>query len=151
MKVFLIIVGIIFVSECLDFILKIADSILGKKKLRLENQILKKKLESANKTIMNNLGEFAKIMESSECGKEIEDLKSRNAQLLAENMQLKSLVSAYRNCYGNGFHSAYSVPPIPKDTVEAVKYAMKHAHPDNGGNTEDFIKFKKCYEELTRK
>ena len=39
---------------------------------------------------------------------------------------------------------------IPPDTIEAVKYAMKHAHPDNGGNAEDFIKFKKCYEELTR-
>lgn len=39
---------------------------------------------------------------------------------------------------------------IPHGTIEAVKYAMKHAHPDNGGNAEDFIKFKKCYEELTR-
>lgn len=40
---------------------------------------------------------------------------------------------------------------IPKDTIQAVKYAMKHAHPDNGGNVEDFIRFQKCYEELTRK
>ncbi len=39
---------------------------------------------------------------------------------------------------------------IPPGTIQAVKYAMKHAHPDNGGNVEDFIKFKKCYEELTR-
>lgn len=40
---------------------------------------------------------------------------------------------------------------IPPDTIRAVKYAMKHAHPDNGGNAEDFIRFQKCYEELTRK
>lgn len=40
---------------------------------------------------------------------------------------------------------------LPPNTVQAVKYAMKHAHPDNGGNTEDFMKFQKCYEELTRK
>lgn len=37
---------------------------------------------------------------------------------------------------------------ISPDTIQAVKYAMKHAHPDNGGNAEDFIKFKKAYEEI---
>lgn len=42
-------------------------------------------------------------------------------------------------------------PNIPPNTIQAVKYAMKHTHPDNGGNEEDFIKFQKCYEELTRK
>lgn len=40
---------------------------------------------------------------------------------------------------------------MPQGTIEAVKYAMKHAHPDNGGSSEDFIKFKKVYEELTNK
>lgn len=45
----------------------------------------------------------------------------------------------------------FSSTPIPKGVIEAVKYAMKHAHPDNGGNPEDFIRFQKCYEELTRK
>lgn len=35
--------------------------------------------------------------------------------------------------------------------IKIVKYAMKHAHPDNGGNAEDFIRFQKCYEELTMK
>lgn len=150
MKVFLIIAGIIFVSEVLDFILKLVDSILGKKKLRLENRILKNELEKANETITNNLGEFAKIIELSERGKEIEDLKSRNADLLMENMQLKSLVGAYRNTFGSGFHNTNSKPEISKDTVSAVRYAMKHAHPDNGGNAEDFIRFQKCYDELTR-
>lgn len=40
-------------------------------------------------------------------------------------------------------------PNIPQDMVDAVKYAMKKSHPDNGGSAEDFVKFKKCYEELT--
>lgn len=40
---------------------------------------------------------------------------------------------------------------LPTNTIQAVKYAMKHAHPDNGGNAEDFMKFQKCYEELMRK
>lgn len=34
--------------------------------------------------------------------------------------------------------------------IDAVFYAMKKSHPDNGGTEEDFIRFKKCYEELTR-
>lgn len=37
---------------------------------------------------------------------------------------------------------------IPQDTISAVRYAMKHAHPDNGGSAEDFDRFRKCYEEL---
>lgn len=40
---------------------------------------------------------------------------------------------------------------VSAETIRAVKYAMKHAHPDNGGNSEDFIKFKNLYEELTNK
>lgn len=51
--------------------------------------------------------------------------------------------------FSDGFHTNNA--RIPRNTVEAVKYAMKHAHPDNGGNAEDFMKFQKCYEELTRK
>lgn len=68
-----------------------------------------------------------------------------------ENMRLKSLIGAFRNAFGNGFYDTYSVPPIPQNTIEAVKYAMKKSHPDNGGNAEDFIRFQKVYEELTRK
>lgn len=37
---------------------------------------------------------------------------------------------------------------FPDGTIEAVKYAVKHSHPDNGGDEKDFIKFKKCYEAL---
>lgn len=35
------------------------------------------------------------------------------------------------------------------DVIDAVYYAMKKAHPDNGGKEEDFIKFKKLHDELT--
>lgn len=37
---------------------------------------------------------------------------------------------------------------INDNIIEAVKYAVKKSHPDNGGNTEDFIKFKKCLDTL---
>lgn len=39
-------------------------------------------------------------------------------------------------------------PKLSQDIVDAVRYAMKKSHPDNGGNAEDFVRFKKCYEEL---
>lgn len=34
------------------------------------------------------------------------------------------------------------------DIVYAVKYAMKKAHPDNGGKQEDFIKFNNLYNKI---
>lgn len=46
-------------------------------------------------------------------------------------------------------HRIHAVSEIPQGTIEAVKYAMKKSHPDNGGNAEDFMRFQKVYEELT--
>lgn len=37
------------------------------------------------------------------------------------------------------------------DIVDVIKYAMKRAHPDNGGKEEDFIKFKKIYDDFNGK
>lgn len=86
---------------------------------------------------------------------ENESLRIQNKELLNKNMQLESLISAYRNTTGNThrneFHSVYSAPSIPQGTIEAVKYAMKKSHPDSGGNSEDFIKFRRVYEQLTEK
>lgn len=44
-----------------------------------------------------------------------------------------------------------AVANLPENTIRAVKYAVKHSHPDNGGNAEDFIRFQKVYEEFTKK
>lgn len=35
-----------------------------------------------------------------------------------------------------------------KEVLDAVKYAVKYSHPDNGGNQNDFIKFKRVYDKL---
>lgn len=35
-----------------------------------------------------------------------------------------------------------------KEIKEAVFYAVKKSHPDNGGSSKDFIKFKKLYDSL---
>ena len=34
------------------------------------------------------------------------------------------------------------------DILYAVKYAMKHAHPDHGGKQEDFIRFNEMYKSM---
>lgn len=34
------------------------------------------------------------------------------------------------------------------DVKEAVKYAMKKAHPDNGGSSEEFNKFRELYNKI---
>ena len=39
---------------------------------------------------------------------------------------------------------------ISNQVKEAVKYAMKKSHPDNGGDKELFIKFRNIYKEITR-
>lgn len=77
---------------------------------------------------------------------EIRILNMKNSELSSEILHLKIAFSNKE--IDERFSSRTS---IPDDTMQAVKYAMKHAHPDNGGNAEDFIKFQKCYEELTRK
>lgn len=109
--------------------------------LKFENYITEKQLEEIRKN-------FKIYRNISDCGNtDIENLRNRNAELFMENMQLKSLIGAYQNVFGNGFQNTYSSPLISKDTVDAVRYAVKHAHPDNGGNADNFIRFQKCYEE----
>ena len=34
--------------------------------------------------------------------------------------------------------------------IDAIKYAMKKSHPDNGGNAEDFKKFRDLYNSMKR-
>ena len=34
--------------------------------------------------------------------------------------------------------------------IDAIKYAMKKSHPDNGGNAEDFKKFRDLYNNIKR-
>lgn len=119
--------------------------IIKYRNLKFDNMILRKQVDE----IRNNFKLYRSI---SDCeNKDIDRLRNQNTELIMENMQLKSLIGAYRNTFGSGFHSTYSTQSISKDAVDAVRYAMKHAHPDNGGNAEDFIRFQKCYEELTRK
>lgn len=108
------------------------------RKLKPDNEIAKISI----KEIRNN---YEMRIRLSECdSSQVDALEKKNAALLLENMQLKSAIDLYRKLYGR----TNNTPQISKDTVDAVRYAMKHAHPDNGGSAEDFVRFKKCYEEL---
>lgn len=109
------------------------------RRLKFDNEIAKLSI----KEIRNN---YEMRIRLSECdSSQVDALEKKNAALLLENMQLKSAIDLYRRLYGR----TNNTPQISKDTVDAVRYAMKHAHPDNGGSAEDFVRFKKCYEELT--
>lgn len=137
----LVIIGIIFLVGFL------ISHIINYKKLKFDNMILKKQVDK----IRNNFQMYRSI---SDCESgELKTLRDKNAELLMENMQLKSLIGAYRNANLGGLQNlcGYSAQNIPKGAIEAVKYAMKKSHPDNGGNAEDFMRFQKVYEELTRK
>ena len=39
---------------------------------------------------------------------------------------------------------------IPKDTLKFIKIALKSTHPDNGGNSEDFIRCNEIYKILSK-
>lgn len=39
---------------------------------------------------------------------------------------------------------------LPKDTLKFMKIALKSTHPDNGGNSEDFIRCNEIYKTLLK-
>lgn len=80
------------------------------------------------------------------------EIKRLNYKILLDSQMYANFQMDFQKF--RGFKKEYennSKRSVPPNTIQAVKYAMKHAHPDNGGNAEDFMKFQKCYEELTRK
>lgn len=72
---------------------------------------------------------------------EILRLDHENCHLRLQNNMLKSAIDKMKS----------EPATVSEDIKEAVKYAMVHSHPDNGGTPEDFMKFRKAYEELKAK
>lgn len=64
------------------------------------------------------------------------DINKRNYETLKQEY-IKLLLSQKSS------NNSYS-----DDVLSAVKYVMQKSHPDNGGKTEDFIKFKKLYDSM---
>lgn len=72
------------------------------------------------------------------------------AQLMAhrawkQNAQLHHKINKMTSEYSN---RSFTIDTIDKDLLDAVKKGMMAAHPDHGGNQEDFIRFHKKYNEL---
>lgn len=84
---------------------------------------------------------FACISENINLKMEVEELK------IKKETQRLSYSSIYRD-YVKLLMKPDALKPTIPDIEEAVHYAMVKAHPDNGGNQEDFIKFRKLYERI---
>lgn len=75
---------------------------------------------------------------------EIFTLRRENHKLQIRVSVLRSDITALRT--ENVAHvQKYKESPEVK---EAVKYAMKSAHPDNGGDAKDFMKFRELYNKI---
>lgn len=79
---------------------------------------------------------------------EIEVLNSRSAQQEAAKYKIiaQEYLKKLNNLESNGV-----LGNMQTQILEAVKYAVIKSHPDNGGNTEDFIRFNECYKKLRKK
>ena len=68
--------------------------------------------------------------------KQIYDLEFLNSKLALQNIIQQT------NLKGNN--------TIPKGTLKFMKIALKSTHPDNGGNSEDFIRCNEIYKILSK-
>ena len=84
---------------------------------------------------------FACISGNINLKMEVDELKRQN------EIQRFKYSSVYRE-YVRLLMEPDTSKPVAPDIEEAVHYAMIKAHPDNGGNQEDFIKFRKLYERI---
>lgn len=75
---------------------------------------------------------------------QIDSLKREILALQANKKILISIIEQHRKKNNNK-------TLIPTGTIEAVKEAMKRAHPDNGGNEEEFRKYRRAYNVLMGK
>ena len=70
-----------------------------------------------------------------------EEIKSRDRTIAYLRNMMNLNVYTYRNLHPTS--KSYS-----EDIIEAVKFAMIHSHPDNGGDPTTFIKYKNLYDKI---
>lgn len=91
------------------------------------------------------------VEEFNRCKNQLKYAKYEISTLRRENHKLQIRVSVLRDDITalrteNVAHvQKYKESPEVK---EAVKYAMKSAHPDNGGDAKDFMKFRELYNKI---
>lgn len=91
------------------------------------------------------------VAEFNKCKNKLEYAEYEISTLRRENHKLQIRVSVLRDDLialrkGNvAYDQQHKESPEIK---EAVKYAMKSAHPDNGGDAQDFMKFRELYNKI---
>ena len=103
-------------------------------KLKYENKINKYTLEKVSE-------QLKKAMEGDTYGNFYKK-KYQEAQVTIQ--WLSSELSIYRNM-NSKVSNKYD-----DEVKDAITYAMKKSHPDNGGCEEDFIRFNKLYEKICK-
>ena len=74
--------------------------------------------------------------------RKMDQMRRTNVNLILDKMAFMS------NTVEN---NTYNKEETCSDVKDAVKYAMKKSHPDNGGSADDFRKFRELYEEMEGK
>lgn len=84
----------------------------------------------------------------------IKELKQENERIKRNSEIWENMYQNEINILQNRITTLYKMRldrgAVSKDVIDSVHYAMKKSHPDNGGNAEDFMRFKKVYEEVSR-
>ncbi len=70
--------------------------------------------------------------------------KQENSLLKDKIKNLEYENGLFRNYYQNHTYSKSN----SEEVKEAVRYAMKKSHPDNGGSAKDFDRFRKLYNSM---
>lgn len=76
--------------------------------------------------------------------KKLDRMRQANVNLILDKMSFMADASDKEN-------GIYNKEETSSDVKNAVKYAMKKSHPDNGGSADDFRKFRELYEEMEGK
>ena len=58
---------------------------------------------------------------------------------------IRSLIDALKHSeFKNSFIRSLNIDSVDDTVLDALKIAMKQSHPDNGGSSEDFIRFREA-------
>lgn len=79
------------------------------------------------------------------------DLLDEFASLKIQMYKYQHYINILEKRMNNGYGQTKIVREVPKGTLDAVKLAMKLSHPDNGGNKDDFVKYRRAYNILIGK
>lgn len=71
----------------------------------------------------------------------LDQYKKAYYDLLRCYHQIESALEVYKRTNSNNIN-------VDKDLKEAVKFAMIQSHPDKGGDSEKFVKFRELYNKL---